>query len=207
MSTLAFMLALGGGAAIAKQALINGRNIRPRSIPANRIVKHSLTGNEINLRRLGVVPRAGHALNADTARSATQAVTAGNAGLLGGQGPAAYQPRVRWALVDQHGNIISQSGGLTVNHAGTGEYVFGLGQSVSGVTVSTTGAYAFDDVARVDISADKCGTDALAGDDDCAADFGVPQYNDGQHLLIRTANSYSNTSGTNDEGFYIDFFS
>jgi hypothetical protein len=204
MSTLAFMLALGGGAAIAKQALLNGRDIRPRSVPANRIVKHSLTGKEINLGRLGVVPNARHASTADTARSATHAATAG---MLGGQGPAAFEPRVRWALVDQHGNIISQSGGLTVDHAGTGEYVFGLGQSVSGVTVSTTGAYAFDDVARVDISADKCGTNSAAGDDDCAADFSIPQYDDGQHLLIRTADSYSSTSGTNDEGFYIDFIS
>jgi hypothetical protein len=108
MSTLAFMLALGGGAAIAKQALLNGRDIRPRSIPANRIVKHSLTGSEINLGKLGVVRNAGHALTAD------------NASGLGGQGPAAYEPRIRWALVDSSGNIRSQSGGITAAHPTAG---------------------------------------------------------------------------------------
>jgi hypothetical protein len=166
MSTLAFVLALGGGAAIAKQALLNGKDIKPRSIPANRIVRHSLTGTEINLGKLGV-------------------------------------PHVRWALVDQNGNIISQSGGITVDHAGTGTYVFGLGQSVAGVSESVTPANQFDDSSRIDISTAPCGLNGAIGQENC----GSTSANDGRHIVAFTANSFFDSSGLQDEGFYIDFIS
>jgi hypothetical protein len=83
--------------------------------------------------------------------------------------------------------------------------VFGLGQSVAEVTVNAIGANTFDDTSRIDTSLDKCGTNTTLGYVDCASFYSNAQYNDGQHLVVYTADSYANTSGLNDEGFYIDF--
>ena len=44
--------------------------------------------------------------------SVARAKSADNASLLGGQGPGAFQQRVRWAIVDSAGNIAAQSGGI-----------------------------------------------------------------------------------------------
>lgn len=100
IALLALFVALGGSvyAAKTKRARIDGRAIRTRSIPSNRLKPHSigvdrlkpnvlrgippatpLTGADINELTLGQVPSAAHAESADTAQSAVDAQTALNA--------------------------------------------------------------------------------------------------------------------------------
>jgi hypothetical protein len=218
VSTLALVLALGGSAVAAKQTFFNGKNIKPRSIPANRIKKHSLTGTEIDVRKLGSIPRAlsaghattadsalnsTHATNADNALNATQAATsttANDARQLGGLAPSAFQSRIRWALIREDGTIVSQSGGITSTHQSTGVYVFGLGEPVGAKSLLATPDPSFTSTARIDISAAPCGTNANAGEVDCGAGF-----NDGQHVFAEAADSFASTAGNQDEGFYINF--
>ena len=104
MATLAVFLGLGGSAYAV--AHINGKTINHRSIPANRIVKDSLTSTEINELLLSKVPTAGHADSATSATSAanashatsatsaanaTSATTAANAQNLGGLDPGSFE--------------------------------------------------------------------------------------------------------------------
>ena len=89
-STIAIFLALGGGAVIAKQSLLNGKRIKPGTIPANRIQKHSLTSIQIKLSKLGSVPLATRATHASTANHASNADHATSANTPGGLGPSAF---------------------------------------------------------------------------------------------------------------------
>jgi hypothetical protein len=97
VAVLALFVALGGSVYAAKKARIDGRAIRTKSIPGNRLKLHSiaanrlmagtlrsafptpLTGVDINELTLGQVPNAAHADTADTAQSAVDAQTALNA--------------------------------------------------------------------------------------------------------------------------------
>ena len=99
VAALALFVALGGTVYAAKKAKLDGRAIRVKSIPGNRVKPHSIaanrlragvlanlrgpggkiTGAEIDLLSLGQVPSAAHAETADTAQSAVDAETALNA--------------------------------------------------------------------------------------------------------------------------------
>ncbi len=69
ISVLALFVALGGTVYAASK--ISGKSIKPGSIPGNRLKKHTLTGKQINLKKLGTVA------NATNAVSAAHATTAG----------------------------------------------------------------------------------------------------------------------------------
>ena len=86
---LALFVALGGSVYAAGK--LNGKQIKPNTIPGNRLKANSVTGKQINASTLGTVP---------------------NASLLGGRDPGAFQQRVRWAIVDSAGNVLAQSGGI-----------------------------------------------------------------------------------------------
>jgi hypothetical protein len=73
-ATLALFVSLGGVGYAA--ATIDGKDITNRSIVAKKIKKHTLTGSEINLSKLGKVPSASRA---DTAARAVKATNATNA--------------------------------------------------------------------------------------------------------------------------------
>ncbi len=98
IAVIALFVALGGSVYAAKKAKLDGRAIRAKSIPGNRLKPHSiaanrlmrgvlagglpsgqLTGADINELTLGQVPSATHADSADTAQSAVDAQTALNA--------------------------------------------------------------------------------------------------------------------------------
>ena len=90
VSAIALFVALGGSvyAAKTKNVRINGKTIRAKSIPGNRLkpgvlrgaaITAPLTGADINELTLGQVPNAAHADTADTALSAVDAQTALNA--------------------------------------------------------------------------------------------------------------------------------
>lgn len=76
----ALVAALGGTAYAVSQ--INGKLIKKNSLPSNRIKRHSITGGQMNLRKLGKVPSAAssdHAALADSAGIAGTANLAKNA--------------------------------------------------------------------------------------------------------------------------------
>jgi hypothetical protein len=80
VSLVALVVACSG-TAVAATGLVNGDNIiRKGTLSGDRLRRHTLTGRQINLRKLGKVPRA-HA--ADTAGSAGYAAHAGSAGSAG----------------------------------------------------------------------------------------------------------------------------
>ncbi|MEX2108221.1 MAG: hypothetical protein WD827_04965 [Solirubrobacterales bacterium] len=93
IAIIAMFIALGGTAVYAAKK-IDGKSIKVKSIPGNRLKPRSvtakqlslgvllgaesaqITGKQINEASLGQVPSAIHANTADTARSATDALTA-----------------------------------------------------------------------------------------------------------------------------------
>src|SRR5690349_9651334 len=81
-ASVALFLALGG-TSVAATNLVNGKNIKKGSIPANRIQAHSLGGMQINAASLGVVPHAGRADSAGHADTATSAGSASRADSAG----------------------------------------------------------------------------------------------------------------------------
>lgn len=68
ISVLALFVALGGTVYAASK--ISGKSIKPNSIPANRLKKHSISGKQVNLNKLGTVPNAASAANAVHAETA-----------------------------------------------------------------------------------------------------------------------------------------
>jgi hypothetical protein len=74
MASIAVFVALGGGAYAA--ATIDGKNIRDHSVAGKKLKADTLTGKQINERRLGRVPSATSALRAGTAQTADTATTA-----------------------------------------------------------------------------------------------------------------------------------
>jgi hypothetical protein len=81
ISILALIVA-ASGTAVAASKLIKGDSlIKKHSLSGNRLRSHTLTGKQINLRRLGTVP---------SAQNASHAGSADNASNLGGQPPSAF---------------------------------------------------------------------------------------------------------------------
>jgi hypothetical protein len=94
------------GSAIAGplKTLIDGSSIKKHSIPANRLINHSLTGQQVNLAKLGKVPQAQLAARATSAKTAANAA---NAAKLGGLPPSSYLPAskvLRWNFKMAEGN-------------------------------------------------------------------------------------------------------
>jgi hypothetical protein len=82
VALVALFVALGSSAyAVTK---VNGKNLMNRSVTAVKIKKRSLTRNELNLRKLGVLPRAA---------LANEATLAENAGQLDGHAADFFQAR------------------------------------------------------------------------------------------------------------------
>jgi len=73
---LALFLALSGGAiAVAGTGKLNGSKLKIRSVTGKKLKKHTITGTEVDLNRLGKVPSAAAA---DTATTAGAARVAGS---------------------------------------------------------------------------------------------------------------------------------
>ncbi len=87
----ALVVALGGTAIAATKLMSGDKLIKKRTLSGNRLRKHTITGTQVNLKKLGKVPtarsadvaksatNAGHATAADTAASAATATHAGSA--------------------------------------------------------------------------------------------------------------------------------
>src|SRR2546423_14049498 len=86
VALIALFVALGGTALAVKQ--ISGSALVNRSVSNVKIKKGTLTKTEINLKKLGPVPKAA---TASQATSADQANFAENSGQLDGHGPDFWQ--------------------------------------------------------------------------------------------------------------------
>jgi hypothetical protein len=84
VATIALIVALGGNAVAAFGPFKGDKIIKKRSLSGNRLRNHTLTGTQIDLAKLGVVPNANHATTAGFATSATAAGSAPPSGAAGG---------------------------------------------------------------------------------------------------------------------------
>ena len=139
VALLALVMAMSG-TAVAASRLINGDHlIRKGTLSGNRLRRHTLTGRQINLKKLGTVPRAGSAGyassagSANTANTANTAATAGNANALGGQPPSSYL--TTGSRIGTPG-IVKVSGST----AGTTATLFKTGPFTVQMTCTTSGA-------------------------------------------------------------------
>jgi hypothetical protein len=76
VAVLALILAASGTAIAASNLVKGDKLIKKRSLSGNRLRNHTITGKQVNLKRLGKVPNA---RQADNATNATHATTADNA--------------------------------------------------------------------------------------------------------------------------------
>jgi hypothetical protein len=134
---------------------------------------------------------ADHAASADNANNADNAANANN---LGGQPASAYQQRVRWALVDAGGNIVAQSGGITMSSHSAGDYYLDFGSSLANKAIVATASEKFTDVGRVGVETAVCGGGPAGAT--------CPSPDDANHAYVLTT-KLTLTSGSQPEGFYI----
>jgi hypothetical protein len=85
----ALVVALGGTAVAATQLFSGDKLIKPNSLSGNRLRKHTITGTQVNLKKLGKVPSAKSADTATNATNATNASHAASASTVTGQGTLA----------------------------------------------------------------------------------------------------------------------
>jgi hypothetical protein len=118
VAIIALIVAVGGTAfagpvaQLAKRVSGN-KIIKKRSLSGNRLRKHTITGTEVKLTKLGTVPRA---------KTANTANLAANANALGGQPASAFFPagRVRAS------GLVKASKGQTVTVLTTGPFTLTL---------------------------------------------------------------------------------
>ncbi len=77
ISLIALFVALGGTVyAAGHSGKINGKTIKVKSIPGNRLKPNTVTGKQVKESSLGLVPLAGEAVNARTAQNSESTVNA-----------------------------------------------------------------------------------------------------------------------------------
>ncbi len=119
VAVAALVIAASGGA-VAATTLVRGDTlIAKHSLSGNRLRNHTITGTQINLRKLGTVPGAVNALNAV---NADDAATAGNANALGGQPPSAFEPASDFIRT----GLVTASSGQTIALASFGPFTLTL---------------------------------------------------------------------------------
>ena len=136
VAVIALISALGGSAVaddaveFAKTKVLNGKNIKKKSIAGSKLRNNTITGTQVNESRLGKVPSA---TKADTATSAT---SAGNADTLDGVDSAGFAkagasaPPRAYARVNDDGTLDTANSFNVIDSVlGTnpGRYCFKLG--------------------------------------------------------------------------------
>jgi hypothetical protein len=111
VALVALVLAATGSAVAATQLQNGNKLIKKHSLSGNRLQNHTITGSQVNLKKLGTVPNAKKASSATTATTAT---TANNANALGGQPPTSYLTQ---------GNRIGTNGIIRATGTGAGTNV------------------------------------------------------------------------------------
>jgi hypothetical protein len=77
IAIIAVVVAASGTAVAASHLVRGDRLIKKHSLSGNRLRNHTITGKQVNLKKLGKVPSARHADTADTATNASNANTVG----------------------------------------------------------------------------------------------------------------------------------
>ena len=120
------------GTAIATTTRISGDSlIQKGTLSGNRLRRHTLTGTQINVKKLGKVPAAGQsdsAYNAVDASNALNATDAANASMLDGLPASAFDS----ASNVVRSGLVTASGGQTVQVASFGPFTLNLVCTSSG---------------------------------------------------------------------------
>jgi hypothetical protein len=132
VAVVALIAALSGSAVadnaveFAKTKVLNGKNIKKKSIAGNKLRNNTITGTQVNESKLGKVPSASQADNATSAANATNATNAtnasnaANASALGGK---TQNQLVMWAVVNSGGTLNRSSGpGISSSQIAAGRY-------------------------------------------------------------------------------------
>jgi hypothetical protein len=141
---IAALLVAVSGTAIAAGKLVGGdKLVAKNSLSGNRLRKHTITGLQVNLAKLGKVPRAAaadhaatatnaisaaNATNATNAATATIAVNAQNASALAGRPPSAFESSSQVI----HTGLVTTNAGNTVTVASFPPFTMTLVCSSSG---------------------------------------------------------------------------
>jgi hypothetical protein len=156
-STILAMVALvvaASGTAVAATKLANGdKLIKKGTLSGNRLRKHTLTGAQINVKKLGTVPKAAnanHAMSATSATtatsatSATNAATASNAAELNGQPASSYLTTANRIGTNGIAKTTGSSGGTNVTLFKTGPFTVTMTctKTASGTTLDLFGSSA-----------------------------------------------------------------
>lgn len=137
------------GTAIAAGLVTGDKLIKKRSLSGNRLRNHTITGTQVNLKKLGKVPSAAnadHATSATTASSATTAATATNAtnavnaAALGGAPASAYEPSAHFIRTGLVTATPAATPGATVTLATFGAFTLKL-VCVTGTAAGTVTAH------------------------------------------------------------------
>lgn len=117
-ATLALFIALGGASYAAVSIPKNSvgtAQLKAHAVTAAKVAKHTLTGTQINVSKLGTVPSAKKATSAKTATTASTAdtaktaTTASDADALGGLAAGSFYQ----AVGSSHNNLVTVDGGKT----------------------------------------------------------------------------------------------
>lgn len=194
---------------LASSAVTNAK-VANNAIDSAKVKDGSLTDADISgIAAAKVTGKVASATAADTATNATNATNAANAAnaanadKLDSLDSTAFQLKVRWALVDSAGTIISQSGGISVAATtGAGGYYLDFGAPLTGKGISATLRYEqTGGLTRGQILTSICGLNGGAETDEVAcAPAGT---NDANHLWVLTADT-ANASSPRD--FYVAVF-
>jgi hypothetical protein len=174
MSVIAAFIALGGASYAAfklpsnsvgtkqlKTNAVTTKTIKKNAVTTAKIKKNAVTGAKVKESTLGQVPLAA------------------DAGALGGLPANSYASSPMWALVDNSGSILRQSGGISINTVGIARYDIAFPKSLSGRAISTTRAILDSDPSNsVGVEAGVCGLELDCGE------FEVP--NDVSHAIVVT---------------------
>jgi hypothetical protein len=193
MATVAVFIALGGaGYAAVKlpKNSVGAKQIKANAVTGAKIKNGAVTAAKIAPGAVGTVAtatNATHAQSADNAATATRAVTAtratsaetaADAEALGGVGAAGYQPRTMWAYVDNSGQILSQSGGISVEAHIQGGTWLNFPQQVGGKAIVAS-PWAGDTGYETSVEVAPCGyVGETATPGSIACDHGTNTLND-----------------------------
>jgi hypothetical protein len=157
LALVALVFAMAGTGYAA--ATINGKSVKKRSLPANRVKTNSLSTTQIDESRLDPVPAAQTALTADTAKtadtatsaqtaeSAQTAAKAADADKLGGKDPSAYVHSDTTLRIKLVANVAVNNGaegsadclpGEVALSGGGAWYIAGTDTTIGSATLSTS---------------------------------------------------------------------
>jgi hypothetical protein len=192
VACLALGIALAGSSVAAVRAVLPRNSVGTVQLKANAVTSSKVLNGSL-LRadfRTGQIPAGPRGL----AGPAGPAGPAGAAGPAGPTGPAG--PGAKWALIRGTGDIIAQSGGITVTHPFPGGYYVKFADPVTGKAVSATNAYRdTDGAARGALIVTICGE----GTEGSSCDFS----DNPQTVYVGT---FSTAGAAQDHAFYVAVF-